>query len=297
MAGIDTPLEWSAEHNGRNVWSKWCLGGSPEVRAVADAALSGAPLGRPGGTDPLLAGLTALARHDHRDAEQVLSAAAASDDSGLCWTALGDVYALAGDWESALDSTERAVEQAGGEAATVAVIGRAVAAIATGAAGTAVVDLRDLCRRMPGSPVLCHYLALALLCRATEVRAIGRDERPVIITAAQLASCSAISTEISGLPLHDEDLLQASAWLANEVRTSGAWRWRETGANGGVLAGVLLLAALGVSLGVLLGNVSVTVAAALVGAAGVFLYVATHRRPAWELRAQDMASLVTRQGS
>jgi hypothetical protein len=305
MAGVDAPSGWSAKQLNWCTWSKWRLVESPDIRAVAVAALSGTPLDWPGdaddtveGTDPLAVGLTALARRDHAHAARVLSAAVETDPSGLCATALADVHAANGDWAAARDACERGACERGASpgAPTTAVLGWVVAAIATGSAAAAVTELRERCRAEPDNPVLPDYFALALLGRANEVRALDRDGRSIIITAAQLSACSAISAELAGVPIADVDLRRASASLAGDVGVSDVWAWRAHSTNGGVLAVVLLLSLATVVVAAVLGSVAVVVAGALVGAAGVYLYVTTHRRPVWELRAQDMGTLVTRRG-
>jgi len=72
--------------------------------------------------------------------------------------------------------------------------------------------------------------------------------------------------------------------------------WRPAGGNGGVLVLVLLLSITGVVFGSIADDVWLMIGAAVVGAVGLFLYVVNNRRPAWELRAQELANMVTSPG-
>jgi hypothetical protein len=269
MSGIDAPGGWSTEQIHAHVWLKWRLAESPAVpMALASAQRATTPL-------------------------ELLDAT--SDEDGSYLAAAADAQVLLGDWPAAMTAYERAVELDATQ--PIPLIGRAVVAIHQGCAATAVDDLRSLRAARPDDPVVAHYLALALVCRATEVRAINRDGRSVIISAAQLDECEHISGELADLAVDDPELVPAVAALAQQVGDSRAWTWRGRGGNGGVLAFVVLLSAIGVVGSGLVGNLWLVIAAALFGAGGVFLYVVTHRRPAWELGAQALVSMGTERGS
>ena len=289
MSGIDTPRRWSAEQIRTNTWLKWRLAGSPAVRAIADAALSGTvrePVEPP--SDPLVTALIALAA-DPPDPDRALCVLGESQP-----TAIGDARTALGDLPGALAAYQRAV--ALDDTDPVAVIGAAVAAIRDHRAAKAVHDLRSLRTVDPDNPVLAHYLALALVCRATEARALSRDEDSVITSPAQLNECERICLELTDIPVADPDLDRAVDALTDQVLHGGTWAWRQYGGNGGLVAALLVLSLACVMVGGAVGDLWLVIGAALVGAGSVFLYVVTHRRPAWELRAQDLANMITNPG-
>jgi hypothetical protein len=261
MSGIDVPADWSTEQIHTNVWLKWRLTASP-------------------------AALVALA-----SADQATTVATRSDASSDDLAVAADAEVLRGNWSAALTLYQRMENVDATQ--PVPLIGRAVAAIHQRRAAVAVEDLRALRAARPGDPVVAHYLTLALVCRASEVRAVSRDERSVITSTAQLTECERIADELADLAVEDPALVQAVAALARQVRTSRAWTWREQGGNVGVLALVVLFSLVGIVAGGVLDDVWLVVGAALLGAGAAFLYVVTHRRPAWELRAQDLASIGT----
>jgi tetratricopeptide (TPR) repeat protein len=299
MSRIDVPTAWSAEQIRAQVWLKWRLADSPAARAVADAALSGTALSGTvlSGTalsgsavdrsgEALVAALTALALDDEPAPPDAMS-----NVDGSCLVVAADAQVLRGDWSAALKLYERAVEVDATQ--PIALIGRAVVAIHRRRAGTALDDLRPLLAARPDDPVIRHYLALALMCRATEVRALSRDGRSVITSAAQLDECGLINDELADLARGDSELDEAATALHRQVLDSGVWTWREEGSNGGVLMSALVLSAAGILGGGTADDAWLVIGGALLGAGVVFLYVVTHRRPAWELQAQDLGSTVT----
>lgn len=287
MAGIAVTGAWSVRRTIVDIWQKWRLADQPLTVSIADAVRTDAvarlaPV--PDG-DRLVSALAALAQGDPDRATRLLAKA---PDTAHVVTARGDVLAAQGNPAAAAELYRWAAEIDGSD--PIAVLGRATAAIAAGDPDRALADIRTL----PGAgPVVAHYLASALLCRANQVCAVSRDGHRVIATEAQLAECERICRELAAHPVDDPELAAAVADLTGQVAGSRAWTWRRIGGNGGILALVLAVSLAGVLLGGAVDNVWLVVGAALVGAGAVFLYVVTNRRPVWELRAQHMAHTIT----
>jgi hypothetical protein len=278
----------------RQVWLKWRLSGSPDIQALAARALAGREAdAQPGRhtAEPLLAGLTALADGDLDTATDVLDDAARGGRHPECLTALGDVFATQGDWDRAADACRHAL----GASPTdpIAIIGAAVA-LSARHSPSALDLLWPLHTSRADDSVVSYYLVHVLLRRSDDVASSDRHGRPAIISASQLAESRWIVGQLTVLGGGDEEATLAIAKLASRVAAAESWAWRQSGANWGTLALFVALAALGVLIGGAISDVAVLAGAALFGAGSICLFVLTHRRPTWELLAQDLGSVVTR---
>lgn len=285
---------------GVNLWLKWRLATSPAMAALADLALSDGDAVSPrdvlsgdemSGDGLVITALAALAGGDPEHAIHLLDDARPSAAHA---TVLGDARATQHNWPAALAAYRRAVEL--DHTDPVARIGRAVAAIHNHDTAAAVADLRPLHAAQPDNPVITHYFVLAQVHHVRTVCAVSRDERTVITSPAQLAECERICTELANVRVDDTDLAAAVDALRQQVINSRTWAWREYGSNGGVLVVVLLISLAGVVFGGVINDLWLAIGAAILGGGAVFLYVVTNRRPAWELRAQDMANMITSPG-
>ncbi|HEY3753775.1 MAG TPA: hypothetical protein VGL80_31675, partial [Pseudonocardiaceae bacterium] len=92
----------------------------------------------------------------------------------------------------------------------------------------------------------------------------------------------------------DQEAAAEAGALAEQVRIAEHLTWRRQGANKGTLALfvglslVLLAIALGIS------DMAMLAGAIVLGGGTAALYVFTHRRPYWELLAQDLGSVAMR---
>jgi hypothetical protein len=283
----------------RQVWLKWRLAGSAEVRALAarqlaaqrtDARPAAAPQGRRG-ADPLLTGLLALADGDLDTATTVLEAAARTGRHPECLTALGDVSATYGDRATAVAVHRRALTALPDDPVTIIA---AACTLSTPDSARALDLLWPLHTSRPDDPVVSYYLVHVLLRRSEDVCSTDRHGRPAIISASQLAECRWIAGRLTALGGGDEETTHAIAMLTSRVATAETWEWRRSGANWGTLALFVILALIGVVIGNAMTNLAMLVGAALFGVGAVALFVVTHRRPMWELLAQDLGSVVTR---
>jgi hypothetical protein len=285
---------WSARQMRRQVWLKWRLAESGEVQTLAATQLAAREVDHQPGrhsAEPLLAGLAALADGDLDTATAVLDAAARTGRHPECLTALGDVFATLGDRTTAVDVCRRAL--AARPTDPVAAIGAAVALSAQDSA--AALDLLwPLHTARPDDPVVSYYLVHVLLRRSEDVSSSDRHGQPAIISASQLAECRWIVGQLTALGGGDEEATLAVAKLASRVAVAETWAWRRSGANWGTLALFVILAVLGMTFGDALSNMAVLVGSVLFGLMAVVLFVVTHRRPVWELLAQDLGSVVTR---
>jgi hypothetical protein len=280
----------------RQVWLKWRLSDSEDVRALAAAQLaagSGQQDDTPPqrGDDPLLAGLIALADGDFTTATTVLSDAASSGRHPECLTALADVYASRGDWRQAADLAGRAAVLRPDD--PVAIVA-AAATLSETDSSAALKLLWPLHTERPSDPVVSYYAVHVLLRRGVAVSSTSRDGRAVIISASQLAECRWVVTELNSLGGGDQEAAAKAAALVEQVRIAEHLTWRRQGANKGTLALfvglslVLLAIALGIS------DMAMLAGAIVLGGGTAALYVFTHRRPYWELLAQDLGSVAMR---
>jgi hypothetical protein len=278
----------------RQVWLKWRLAESPELADLAARALAGREAdAQPGkhASEPLLSGLTALANGDPETAMTVLDTAARSGQHPECLTALADVFATLGDWTEAANVSRHAVAARPHDPVTL--IGAAVAlSVMDSLAALDVLWPLHIARA--DDSVVSYYVVHVLLRRSDDVASSDRHGRPAIISASQLAESRWIVEQLSARGGGDEEATLAIAKLANRVAEADTRTWRRSGANWGTLALFVVLALLGVTFGGAISDVAVLTGAALFGIGAVVLFVLTHRRPRWELLAQDLGAVATR---
>ncbi|HKN98653.1 MAG TPA: hypothetical protein VJX10_16155 [Pseudonocardiaceae bacterium] len=285
MMRVDVPENWSDAWRNRQLWRKWLLADASEIRTLARTTATHAG-DRSDSDEPVLAALSALVAGDHAAATSILTDAVDTDRHGYRLTVLGDVHARQRDWPMALEYYEKAVAAA--PADPVPRLARAFALAATGSAGTALAELRELVRQPEVTEVATPYLAVALLCRSTEVRPTSRDGEPMFSSADQVADCRSLMAETRSLAGLDNDTAAAVAALGDELDEADRWVWRTTSpASAGALMVTLLLSVLGVVVGVLWADLAIIVVSAAIGAGALFLAVIANRVPAWELRARQ----------
>jgi tetratricopeptide (TPR) repeat protein len=276
----------------RQVWLKWRLSPEQDVRDLAAEQLAEQPPPAPrDGRDPLLSGLTALAAGDFQTAHDVLETAALTGEHPECLVALADVAAYRGDWDRANDLATRAVDMNPQD--PVAILGGA-ATVSDRSPLVALNLLEALRMARPDDQIVSYYVVRALLSRADQVAAANRDGRPAIISASQLDECKALVHRMAELGGGDDESAAVVAALSDEIRIAETPTWLRQGANWGTLVMFVLLAIAGILTGYYLSDVALLAGAVVFGLAVGALFVLTHRRPLWELRALDLGSVATR---
>jgi hypothetical protein len=276
----------------RQVWLKWRLGESDDVRALAATQLAAA-----GGQqdtarhsdDPLLAGLTALADGDFGTATTVLDGAAARHSE--CLIALADVSASRGDWRTAADLAGRAAVLRPDD--PVAILAAATALSETDPVA-ALKLVWPLHTDRPTDPVVSYYVVHLLLRRGAAVSSTYRDGTGLIISASQLTECRQILAQLATLGGGDQEAAEEAAALAERVRTAEQLTWRQRGASRGTLAVFLALSVVLLLIGALIPDYVLLAGALVLGVGTAWLYVYTHRLPYWQLLAQDLSSVALR---
>jgi predicted Zn-dependent protease len=276
----------------RQVWLKWRLSPDQEVRDLAAAALAEQdPPALRDGQPPLQAGLTALAAGEFQVAGDILEAAAVTGEHPECLVALADVCATRGDHDQASDLATRAVDMNPRD--PIAVLG-AAASVSDRTPTVALNLLEALRMARPDDRIVSYYVVRALLGRADQVAAANREGRPAIISASQLNECKVLVHRMADLGGGDDESAAAVAALSDEIRIAETPTWLRPGANWGTLVMFLLLALAGILTGYYAADMALLVGAVVFGLAVGALFVITHRRPFWELRALDLGSVATR---
>ncbi|MDQ2586053.1 hypothetical protein [Saccharothrix yanglingensis] len=138
----------------------------------------------------------------------------------------------------------------------------------------------------PGTAdVLRGHLALALVARSAEVRAVTDDGGLAIRTRRQAAECHALADEVLALR-PDPGLVALALDLRGRAEEAERWRWVEPGV--GQTAVVALAVLVLPFVGGAVGSAGVTAAGVAVGAALVFGFVLAHRRRGWALDTRSV---------
>jgi tetratricopeptide (TPR) repeat protein len=204
---------------------------------------------------------------------------------------LGDALMLLGDQDAAVACFQRAE----GDPDPLVELGLSQALVLAGDAWQAIRLLERLLTDRPDDPAVRHHLAGALLSAADLARSVTRDEEFVITARRQLEMCSYVAQRVTVVAV-DDTHREAARALAELTEDGQEWIWSRENAAIAYGALVVILGLAAVVLGGMTGNVLLVVAGAVLGAAAVFAIVVTHRRQAWQVRADRVAPLVWRHG-
>jgi hypothetical protein len=202
---------------------------------------------------------------------------------------LGDALAAQGAWVEAGVEYQRAVALAPGD--PVATLGLAHALTAVGR----VEESLALLDGAVGSEVVGYYRALALLCRADEVRGVTRDGEPVITTRAQAVECGRIAAEILSATT-DGPLVEAASRLREDAEAARSYAWRRRPTLWIAIAAVVALALAGVVVGGLRSSTALLVTGIVLGAVALGAGTVTGRQSGWQRRAELTGPLLARSG-